>query len=202
MPRYPLGVAFLLLSACQRTGAPAAAPATAPSAAPETVPAPPTSERVVRFAVVGPERVRTVDGDVNAFRAAVPAVDTGGRCEQLPPAPTLGVRDRQLLYTFGERGSARRNVMIVVDSLNVPVRYSDVRGDLRGPNTPSITPANPLGPRTSISIDMRRMRGVLRNQGPTADTVNMSVRGPEIMDAESLGTPSRMIARVLAECSP
>lgn len=55
--------------------------------------------------------------------------------------------------------------MLIVDSVGHPVRYSDVRGDLRGPNDSSSSTATAQGPRTSIALNLLDQSGVLRNTG-------------------------------------
>lgn len=107
---------------------------------------------------------------------------------------------RALWYAFGSRETRRRNVMLIVDSVGRPVRYSDLRGDLRGPSDSSISAANPLGPGTSIALNLIDQSGMLRNTGVGPEAPVLRVRGPSILDAENLGRPSRMIERVLKEC--
>jgi hypothetical protein len=108
---------------------------------------------------------------------------------------------RAFWYPFGPRESRRRNVMLIVDSVGHPVRYSDLRGDLRGPNDSSISAANPRGPRTSIALNLLDQSGMLRNTGLGPETPVLRVRGPSILDAANLGTPARMIERILKECA-
>jgi len=91
--------------------------------------------------------------------------------------------------------------MLIVDSAGRPVRYSDLRGDLRGPNDPSTANANPRGPRTSVALNLLDQTGMLSNTGTGAEAPVLRVRGPSILDAENLGTPSRMIERILKECA-
>lgn len=161
---------------------------------------PPQNGLVAGIRVAGPYRIPANAGDVASFQAAVPAVDTGGHCETLPSVPMAQPGQRALLYAFGARTARRRNVMVVVDSLGHPVRYSDIRGDLRGPKDSSISETNPLGPRTSIALNLIGQSGMLSNTGGGLTSPVLRVQGPSILDAENLGTPSRMIARVLREC--
>lgn len=182
----PRGIVVLALglAACHSAG-PKSAPSTGPSG----------------FAVQGPFTPPVSAGDVAAFRAAVPAVDTGGHCEPAPTGPMLQPGQRAFWYAFGPRESRRRNVMLIVDSVGHPVRYSDLRGDLRGPNDSSISAANPPGPRTSIALNLLDQSGMLRNTGVEPETPALRVRGPSILDAANLGTPARMIERILKECA-
>lgn len=154
----------------------------------------------VRTATRGPYRLITREADVADFRALVPAIDTGGRCQSLPAYPRLEPGQRPLLYTFGPRGRATRNVMVIADSAGQAVRFSDLRGDLRGSPDSAAAAAFTLGPRTTISINVLEQTGMLRNLGAGIDSVALRVRGPRIFDAPNLGTPATMIARILKEC--
>jgi hypothetical protein len=162
---------------------------------PTPSPAPPA------YRVEGPFTPTVRAGDVATFRAAVPAMDTGGHCESVPGGPMLQPGQRALLFAFGPRGARYRNVMLIVDSAGRPVRYSDVRGDLRGPNDSSISDAKPLGPRTSVALNLLDQTGMLSNTGTGAELPVLRVRGPSILDAENLGIPSLMIKRILKECA-
>jgi hypothetical protein len=187
LPRIGVVLILIALAGCQHA---AAAPSTSPTQAGES-----------GTGVRGPFRVPVRMADVSEFRPAVPAVDEGGHCESVPPAPMLQPGQRGLLYSFGPREARRRNVMVIVDSADLPVRYSDIRGDLRGPNDASLSVANPMGPRTTIAINFRDTTGMLRNIDTDADSGALRVRGPAILTALNLGAPARMTARVIKECA-
>lgn len=177
---------------------------TARSQASATTPASSTaasSEPLVRSAVAGPFMTVTRTGTVAEFKPAVPAVDSGGRCEAVPDHPMQQAGQRPLLYTFGPRGRAVRNIMVILDSTGAPTRYSDLRGDLRGDPDPVRAAQLSLGTRTSITIDLSKKTGVIRNAGAGLDTVAIRVRGPEMMVAPNLGTPATMIARIIEQCA-
>ena len=144
---------------------------------------------------------RPRSGDVSEFVPAVAAIDTGGRCETIPNYPMLQSGQRPLHYTFGARGHPFRNVMLIVDSAGQPVRYSDLRGDLRGNPDPALLAKMSLGPRTTITINMADQSGVLRNLDGRADSVGIRVRGSAVLTAANLGPPAAMIARILRECA-
>ncbi len=176
-----------LLAACHSTSSPRSSPV--------------TDAAMSGTGVRGPFRVRTTAGDVSRFQAVVPAVDTGGHCESVPAVPMLQSGQRALLYAFGQRASRRRNVMLIIDSARAPVRYSDIRGDLRGPNDASVSPSNPLGPRTTIALNFRDTTAFISNRAAGQDSVAMRVRGPTILVAPTLGVPANMIATILKECA-
>ena len=190
MPRL-LVMLLLVSTACRSSGTPAVAPA----------PTTPARSDLVRTAVSGPIQLATRAGDVAEFQPAVPAIDTGGRCQPGPEHPMLQPGQRALPYTFGPRGRPTRNVMLIVDSAGRPVRYSDLRGDLRGHPDPVIAATLAIGARTSITLNLSAQTGVLRNSGAGTDSVGVRVRGPGLLDAANLGTPAAMIARILRECA-
>ena len=143
-------------------------------------------------------RTEVRDGAVFEFVAAVPAVDVEGRCETFPVR--LGPGQRALFYGFGPQNRPSRRIMIVLDGDGNVLRYSDGRGDLRAPMEPSVSARDPLGPRTSISIDWIKQSGVFVNSQGTLPSIGIRAQGPDVLVAGNIGSPALMVATVRARC--
>lgn len=137
--------------------------------------------------------------DVSEFEPAIAAVDSGGRCVD---SQRLGLTDDQksYLYSFGPDGKPTRNVMVVVDSLNQLVRYSDLRGQLSRSNADMLAGIQP-GVITSISLNAVQGLGMLQNRGEGQSNTPIQVKGAALLDAPNLGVPRLMIEHVLRECA-
>lgn len=139
-------------------------------------------------------------GSVSAFVPAVPAIDSGGTCRSGARLPGTPPGQRTLVVRYGAKPENGRSVAVTVNGANVPIRYSDLRGDLRAPFDKSVTTDKPLGIRTSIAIDLRDTTAMLSNENTPKPQAILRVYGAAILTAENLGVPSQQIARVLAEC--
>ena len=62
-------------------------------------------------------------------------------------------------------------------------------------------PVSNPGDRTSISLDLLRGLAVMWNVRANGATEQLSARGPNLLDAVSLGTPRLLIARMVRECA-
>lgn len=138
-------------------------------------------------------------GDVSEFKPAVAAVDSGGHCRSMPPNPRLP-NERAFLYSFGPLNGPARNVVVAVDSLNRFVRYSDVRGDLRGPNSSDVSDPDARGPVTSITFSTNPVFGMLRNERSGMFDNEIRVNSDAVLDAPHLGNIRKMIEHVIATC--
>jgi hypothetical protein len=93
------------------------------------------------------------------FVPSVEIADTTAACEQLTAA-ALQPDERGFLLRFGRVDSASRVVSAVWDTSGHLRRYSDARGDLRGPDVAVAQ----RGPRTTIAIDVAKGRALLMNE--------------------------------------
>ena len=141
--------------------------------------------------------------DVEAFLPAVAPVEDDGRCEE-PPARDMPPGYRAYAMRFGPRnGIPIRSVSVQMDPSGNPIQFSDSRGDLRVP-PPGILAPQPInnpGARTSISLDLLRGMAVMWNVSAVGVAEQVSARGPNLLDAASLGTPRLLIARMVRECA-
>lgn len=166
---------------------------------PPAVPAGTSPEAVSTSSVESvPMRTEVRDGPVVEFVAAVPAVDVEGRGETVPVR--LGPGQRALFYGFGPQNRPSRRIMILLDDDGNVLRYSDGRGDLRAPMEPSVSVRDPLGPRTSISIDWIKQSGVFVNSQGTLPSTGIGSQGPDVLIARNLGSPALMVATIRARC--
>ncbi len=90
--------------------------------------------------------------------------------------------------------------MVLLDADGNVLRYSDGRGDLRAPMDPAVSPRDPLGPRTSISIDWNRQSGVFLNTQGTLPSTGIRAEGPDVLNGAGIGAPARMVAMIRAQC--
>ena len=141
--------------------------------------------------------------EVDAFVAAVAPVDEDGRC-QAPPDRDMPPGYRAFAMHFGPRsGIPIRTVSVQVDPAGNPIQFSDSRGDLRVPPPGVVAPqpiSNP-GARTSITLDLLRGMALMWNVSASGTSEQVSARGPNLLDAASLGTPRLLIARMVRECA-
>lgn len=137
--------------------------------------------------------------DVSEFEPAIAAVDSGGRCKD---AQRIGLTDDQksYLYSFSTDGKPTRNVMVVVDSLNQLVRYSDLRGTLSRSNADMVAGIQ-RGVITSITLNAVQGSGMLQNRGEGQTAGPIQVKSAALLDAANLGVPRLMIEHVLRECA-
>ena len=130
---------------------------------------------------------------VERWRPMVAAIDSGGQCEQMYAA----VREHEsgALLRFGRRQDSSRVIAVVWDSVGI-IRYTDARGDRRGP------PSRPAerGARTSILIQFREDRAILLNEVGTRNLGSTMASASAALDAAHLGPPRAMLERLHREC--
>lgn len=144
---------------------------------------------------------KIIIADVSEFAPAIPAVDSGGRCEGLRSAVGMTTGQRGYLYVFDTDGTRTRIVHVVIDSLHQLVRYSDARGHLQRTNAEMMSNAPPSGIRTTLNLNAVQGFGMLENVGPGLADVPIQVRAAAFLDAPNLGVPRNMIEHVLRECA-
>ena len=131
----------------------------------------------------------------HGFVPAVAWKDTVARCET-PTGGMLSPDERGFLLRFGKADSAGRVVTAVWDTIGHLRRYSDARGDLRGPGVS----ASQRGDRTTIVIDIVKGMALLMNdQRGSAGKASMMTAASALDDA-SLGPPRQMLARMHVQC--
>ena len=166
---------------------------------PPVVPSGPPPEVVSSSSIENmPMAMEIRNGAAFEFVAAVPAVDDDGRCETFPVR--FGPGQRALFYGFGPYNRPTRRVMVLLDTDGNVVRYSDGRGDLRAPMDPTVSARDPLGQRTSISIDWFKQSGVFVNSQGTLPSTGIRAEGPDVLVAGNLGSPGLMVAIIRARC--
>ena len=136
--------------------------------------------------------------DVAQFQAVVPPLTTGGSCAVLR-APDIPEGHQALVMAFvavrGQRPA--RSVMVRYDANGAAYDYSDNRDESVDPVPTNGTQG---GRHTTISLDLVRQTGMLRNVAAGLPDEWFRVTGPNLPKAESLGRPEELIARILKEC--
>ena len=131
----------------------------------------------------------------NRFVPSVEFADTTATCSTLPPN-MLQVGERGFLLRFGPSDVNRRVVTAVWDSAGQLRRYSDARGDLRGPGTPKAE----RGKRTTITIDVAKNGALLWNEEHGQSETATMTTSADALDATRLGPPRRLLARLHEQC--
>lgn len=131
--------------------------------------------------------------DVAQFQAVVPPLTTGGSCAVLR-VPDIPEGHQALAMVFvavrGQRPA--RMVMVRFDASGSAYDYSD--------NREEIVDGIADGRRTTVSLDLIRQTGMLRNSGGGSPDAWFRVTGRDLPTAENLGRPAEMIARIWKEC--
>lgn len=146
---------------------------------------------VVCLAGAGAARAQTPAN----FVPLVPAADTIATCEisngaELQPGE-VGFRLR-----FPQHGADERVVSAVWDSSGHLRRYSDARGDLRGP---PLT-ADERGARTTIVIDVVKGMALLINDEHGKTRGSAMTTAAAALSADRLGPPKRLLERLHEQC--
>ncbi len=132
-----------------------------------------------------------------AFIPAVEVPDSVARCAR---TPSSALRQDEVghLLSFGmdANGSPLRVVSATWDTAGRLRRYSDARGDLRGPPTP----VSERELRTTIAIDFVEGTALLMNEshGRTRGAALTTAR--EAVVTERLGPPQRLLERLHSQC--
>ena len=134
-------------------------------------------------------------GGAAAFVPAVVDQDTIATCE-IQPAVVLSEDEKGYALRFGSPGAEGRVVTAVWDTSGRLRRYSDARGDLRGP---PVAVAD-LGARTSIVIDFVKGISLLMNEAHGRSTGSAMTTPAEALVAERLGPPKRLLERLHTQC--
>ena len=137
-------------------------------------------------------------GQVMAPGKFVPSVeiaDTLAACEQLS-AGALEADERGFLLRFGRVDSASRVVSAVWDTSGKLRRYSDARGDLRGPGVA----VSQRGPRTTIAIDVAKGMALLTNESHGRTLSAAMVEASTALSARNLGPPKELLKRLHTQC--
>src|SRR6478672_8379536 len=103
--------------------------------------------------IVGPPAVVIPFGDFVPF---IDATQEGGECKRIA-STEANEPTTMLLLAFPQWSGTKRNVSVTFDSVGRPLRYSDLRGDLRRDKT---------GPETVILIDFERGTAHASNEWP------------------------------------
>lgn len=133
--------------------------------------------------------------NTNAFVPMVEIADSVGRCEERTEG-SVRPDERGVSLRFGTVDSASRVVTAVWDSAGHLRRYSDARGDLRGPRIPSAQ----LGSRTTITIDVAKGVALLLNEAHGASRGGSLITAAAALDEPRLGPPRRWLARLHVQC--
>lgn len=130
----------------------------------------------------------------NSFVPMVEWPDSVGRCEDRTAA-TLQPDERGVSLRFGSTDSASRVVTAVWDTSGHLRRYSDARGDLRGPPIPIAQ----RGTRTTITIDAVKGVALLLNE-VHGTSRGSSATAAAALDAPRLGPARVLLARLHTQC--
>jgi hypothetical protein len=134
-------------------------------------------------------------GGAANFVPAVVLRDTLASCEA-QPAAILSDDEKGYVLRFGSGGTTSRLVSAVWDTSGHLRRYSDARGDLRGPTVASAD----LGARTSIVIDLVKGIALLMNESHGRSSGAALTTPAEALVAEHLGPPKRLLERLHTQC--
>ncbi len=141
------------------------------------------------------ETVSAQSANTNAFVPLVELADSVGRCEERIAA-TLQPDERGVSLRFGSVDSVSRVITAVWDTSGQLRRYSDARGDLRGPPLPRAQ----RGARTTITIDVAKGVALMLNDAHGASRGTSMVAAAAALDARYLGPPRRFLALLHAQC--
>ena len=134
--------------------------------------------------------------------AFVPAVAVGladsvATCEAQSPA-VLQPDEKGYVLRFGPtgKGAAQRVVSAAWDTSGRLRRYSDARGDLRGPPIPVAE----RGERTTIMIDVAKGMALLLNEAHGHNSGSILTTPGDALTAENLGPPKQLLERLHTQC--
>lgn len=132
-----------------------------------------------------------------AFSPAVTTDDSVATCAPQSPA-VLQPDEQGYVLRFGAKGTSptRRVVSAVWDTSGHLRRYSDARGDLRGPPIPIAERAE----RTTIVIDFVKGSALLTNDSHGRSYGAILTTAADALGAERLGPPKRLLERLHTEC--
>jgi hypothetical protein len=131
----------------------------------------------------------------NTFVPTVEFADSAGRCENRNAA-TVQPDERGVSLRFGTVDSASRVVVAVWDTSGHLRRYTDTRGDLRGPPVP----ISRREARTTITIDIVKGVALLENQAHGTSQGGSMITAAAALDAPRLGPPRELLARLHTQC--
>ena len=131
--------------------------------------------------------------DVAEFKAAVPPLATGASCGvvRVPDLPE-GHQALALMFVAVRGQRPARMVMVRYDANGSAYDYSD--------NREEVVDGAADGRRTTVSLDLVRQTGMLRNSGGGSPDEWFRVTGPGLPTAENLGRPADLITRAWKEC--
>jgi hypothetical protein len=131
----------------------------------------------------------------NQFAPLVQPTDTVATCEVMTAA-ILQPDERGYVLRFPDHNGAGRGVSAVWDTSGHLRRYTDSRGDLRGP---PVTVAE-RGPRTSIIIDVQKGMALLLNEEYGRSRGSVMTTVSDAMAARQLGPPAKLLERLHTQC--
>lgn len=133
----------------------------------------------------------------STFVPTVTVDDSVATCAAQPPT-VLQPDEIGYVLRFGPAGadSAHRVVSAVWDTSGHLRRYSDARGDLRGPPVPVAE----RGARTSILIDFSKGMALLLNEAHGRSFGSITTTPVDALTAASLGPPERLLERMHTQC--
>ena len=130
------------------------------------------------------------------FVPAVTVDDTVATCSAQSP-DLLQPGEQGFVLRFGsDPHNPKRVVAAAWDSSGHLRRYSDGRGDLRGP---PVAIAD-RGPRTTIIIDVVKGKALLLNESHGRSFGSMLASPNDALIAERLGPPKRVLERMHRQC--
>jgi hypothetical protein len=97
------------------------------------------------------------------------------------------------IYGFAYGSPVEQRVVVVVDSTGRPVRYSDVRGDLRL-NHPG------QGDFTMIVLNLHGATALVRNNPAQGEAQLFRGEATDLLHSEVYGDPAARIEEVLRTC--
>ena len=134
-------------------------------------------------------------GGLGGFVPSVVLPDTVAKCEAQSDA-ILSDDEKGYVLRFGSGGTTGRVVSAVWDTSGRLRRYSDSRGDLRGPAVASAD----REARTSIVIDFVKGMALLMNESHGRSSGAALTTPAEALVAERLGPPKRLLERLHTQC--
>lgn len=157
---------------------------------------------MVKYFVFGAGLLLTVPRTGMAQRAAAfaPAVtvdDTTATCAAQSPAVMQPDEQGYVLrFGSGPTGAPRRIVSAIWDTAGHLRRYSDARGDLRGPPVPIADRAE----RTTIMIDFVKGTALLLNESHGRSYGSALTTASDAVAASQLGPPQHLLERLHTGC--
>ena len=136
---------------------------------------------------IGP--VPIARSSLDAFAPLVPTSSAAGHCERGDRPDGEDGHVVSMAYAPPDE----RRVTVMLDAEGVPIRYTDVRGDLGSTD-------NEIGERTTIGLYLVEEVAYASNRPSLGEPVVLEIPYAEALSSERLGNPKATMEQVLTTC--